>query len=58
MTRPNLVGVREGLTTVREVLALEGEDLAVPLYTLLMLLFFIYCYPIAWYTKKLEQRFN
>ena len=57
-TLTNLVGVREGLTTVREVLALEGEGLAVPLYTLLMVLFFIYCYPIAWYTKKLEQHFN
>lgn len=57
-TLTNLVGVREGLTTVREILALEGEGLAMPLYTLLMVLFFIYCYPIAWYTKKLEQRFN
>lgn len=57
-TLTNLVGVSEGLTAVREVLALEGERLAVPLYALLMLLFFIYCYPIAWWTKKLEQGFN
>jgi polar amino acid transport system permease protein len=57
-TLTNLVGVPEGLTAVREVLALEGERLAVPLYTLLMFLFFIYCYPIAWCTKKLEERFN
>jgi polar amino acid transport system permease protein len=57
-TLTNLVGVPEGLTAVREVLALEGERLAVPLYALLMFLFFIYCYPIAWWTKKLEQHFN
>ncbi len=56
-TLTNLVGVAEGLTAVREVLELEGEGLAVPLYAVLMLLFFIYCYPIAWYTRKLEQRF-
>jgi polar amino acid transport system permease protein len=57
-TLTNLVGVPEGLTAVREVLALEGERLAIPLYAFLMLLFFIYCYPIAWGTKKLERRFN
>jgi polar amino acid transport system permease protein len=57
-TLTNLVGVPEGLTAVREVLALEGEKLAIPLYAFLMLLFFLYCYPIALWTKKLEQRFN
>ncbi|NES21124.1 MAG: ABC transporter permease subunit, partial [Symploca sp. SIO3E6] len=53
-TLTNLVGVPEGLTAVREVLELEGEGLAIPLYTVLMLLFFIYCYPIARLTKELE----
>ncbi|MDJ0732767.1 MAG: amino acid ABC transporter permease [Nostocaceae cyanobacterium] len=56
-TLTNLVGVPEGLTTVRQVLELEGERLAIPLYTILMLLFFLYCYPIAWWTRKLERRF-
>lgn len=55
-TLTNLVGVPEGLTAVREVLELEGEGLAIPLYTVLMLLFFIYCYPIARWTRKLELR--
>ncbi|NEP12404.1 MAG: amino acid ABC transporter permease [Symploca sp. SIO2C1] len=55
-TLTNLVGVPEGLTAVREVLELEGEGLAIPLYTVLMLLFFIYCYPIARWTKELESR--
>ena len=55
-TLTNLVGVPEGLTSVRQVLELEGERFAIPLYTILMLLFFLYCYPIAWLTRKLEQR--
>jgi len=57
-TLTNLVGVPEGLTAVREVLELEGENLAIPLYTVLMLLFFIYCYPIARWTRQLEKRFS
>lgn len=55
-TLTNLVGVPEGLTSVRQVLELEGERFAIPLYTILMLLFFLYCYPIAWWTRKLEQQ--
>ena len=55
-TLTNLVGVPEGLTSVRQILELEGERFAIPLYTILMLLFFLYCYPIAWWTRKLEQR--
>ena len=56
-TLTNLVGVPEGLTAVRQVLELEGERFAIPLYSILMLLFFLYCYPIAWYTRKIEKRF-
>ena len=55
-TLTNLIGVPEGLTAVRQVLELEGESLAIPFYGFLMLLFFIYCYPIAFWTKKLEKR--
>ena len=54
-TLTNLVGVSEGLTAVREVLELEGERFAIPLYGILMLLFFLYCYPIARWTRKLEK---
>jgi polar amino acid transport system permease protein len=57
-TLTNLVGVPEGLTAVREVLTLEGERFAIPLYGLLMLLFFLYCYLIAHLTKILERRFR
>lgn len=55
-TLTHLIGVSEGLTAVRQVLELEGESLAIPLYGVLMFLFFIYCYPIAVLTKKLEQK--
>jgi polar amino acid transport system permease protein len=56
-TLTGMVGVPEGLTAVREVLELEGERLAIPCYSILMLLFFLYCYPIARWTRKLEKRF-
>ena len=56
-TLTGMVGVPEGLTAVREVLELEGERLAIPFYSVLMLLFFLYCYPIARWTRKLEKRF-
>ena len=55
-TLTNLIGVSEGLTAVRQVLELEGESFAIPFYGFLMLLFFIYCYPIALLTRRLEQR--
>lgn len=56
-TLTNLVGVPEGLTAVRQILELEGERLAIPFYGLLMVLFFCYCYPIAWWTRRLERKF-
>jgi polar amino acid transport system permease protein len=54
-TLTNLIGVPEGLTAVRQVLELEGEGFAIPFYGFLMFLFFIYCYPIARWTRRLEQ---
>lgn len=55
-TLTGIVGVPEGLTAVREVLEFEGERLAIPCYSILMLLFFLYCYPIAVWTRKLERK--
>lgn len=57
-TLTGIIGVPEGLTAVREILELEGEKFAIPLYTMLMLLFFIYCYPIARLTRILENKFS
>ncbi len=54
-TLTNLIGVSEGLTAVRQVLELEGEAFAIPFYGFLMFLFFIYCYPIAFLTRRLEK---
>jgi polar amino acid transport system permease protein len=56
-TLANLVGVDEGLTAVRRLLELEGQRFAIPFYTLLLVLFFAYCYPIARCTAGLERRF-
>ena len=52
-----IVGVQDGLTDVRAALAAENRtDLLLPLYAALLALFFLYCYPIAWFTRALERR--
>jgi polar amino acid transport system permease protein len=52
-----IVGVQDGLTDVRAALAAENRtDLLLPLYATLLALFFLYCYPIAWFTRTLERR--
>ena len=56
-TLTGIVGVPEGLSAVRVILEFEGENLAIPLYGILMLLFFFYCYPIARLTRILEKKF-
>jgi len=46
------------LTLTQRALAAESRtDLLVPFYGFVMLLFFVYCYPIARYTQKLELRY-
>ena len=52
----NLVGVNEGLTAVKRILELLGETYAIPFYSILLLLFFLYCYPIARFSNRLEAR--
>ncbi len=58
-TLASIVGVNEVMTVTGQVAAAEGDrsDLLAPLYTLVMLLFFVYCYPIAKFTARLERRF-
>ena len=55
----SLLGVEELITLTRQ--AMEGEDnhpeLLVPFYSFALLMFFIYCYPIARLTMALERRF-
>lgn len=55
----SVVGVSEVMTLTGQVLSSEGgrTDLLVPFYAYILLWFFIYCYPIARFTVRLERRF-
>ena len=55
----SIVGVSEIMTLTGRALAAEGgrTDLLAPFYSFVLLLFFIYCYPIARWTVHLEQKF-
>jgi polar amino acid transport system permease protein len=54
----SIVGVNDAMTLTQNALAAEGRgDLLLPMYGMLLLLFFAYCYPIARWTQTLERRF-
>ncbi|MEP3276234.1 MAG: amino acid ABC transporter permease [Stappiaceae bacterium] len=55
----SIVGVSEVMTLTGQALAAEGgrTDLLAPFYSFVLLLFFIYCYPIARWTVYLEKKF-
>ena len=55
----SIVGVSEVMTLTGEALAAEGGriDLLIPFYSFVLLLFFIYCYPIARWTVHLEKKY-
>jgi len=55
----SVVGIQDGLTITRAALVAESRpELMIPMYLMLLLLFFAYCYPIARATLVLERRFN
>ena len=56
----SIVGVSEVMTLTGQALAAEGgrTDLLAPFYSFVLLLFFVYCYPIARWTVRLEKRFS
>jgi polar amino acid transport system permease protein len=55
----SLVGVNDALLMTRSALMAEGRsELLLPMYTALLIMFFLYCYPIGYYTVKLERRFS
>ncbi len=58
-TLASIVGVNEIVTLASQVQAAEGgrTDLLAPLYGYVLLLFFIYSYPIARLTQRLERRY-
>lgn len=54
----SVVGVAEVMTQTQRVLAAESRpEFLVPFYAFVLLMFFVYCYPIARYTQKLELRY-
>jgi polar amino acid transport system permease protein len=55
----SVVGISDGLTVTRAALIAESRpELMIPMYLLLLLMFFAYCYPIARATLALERRLN
>lgn len=54
----SIVGVSEVMTLASRVLAAEvRNDLLIPLYGMILVWFFLYCYPIARLTLWLERRY-
>jgi polar amino acid transport system permease protein len=55
----SVVGIQDGLTVTRAALVAESRpELMLPMYLMLLLMFFAYCYPIARLTIALERRFH
>lgn len=54
----SIVGVEDSVTVARAVLSAENSPaLLMPVYGLLLILFFAYCAPIARWTRALEKRY-
>lgn len=54
----SILGVQDAMTLTQDALASEGrQDLLIPFYLWLMVWFFVYTYPIARWTRRLERRF-
>jgi polar amino acid transport system permease protein len=54
----SVVGVTEVMTMTQRVLSAENRPAyLVPFYAFVLLLFFLYCYPIARLTRRLEARY-
>jgi len=55
----SIVGVAEALQVTTEALVSEARfELLIPMYLYLLTWFFIYCYPIALLTERLERKFG
>ena len=54
----SIVGVEEVMTLAGQVLAADGRpELLVPIYSFVLVWFFVYCYPIARWTVRLEKKY-
>ena len=57
-TLASIVGVSEVMTVTNRITNAEGRtDLLIPIYSYVLLAFFVYCYPIARWTRLLEARY-
>ena len=57
-TLASVVGVSEVMTITGRITNAEGRtDLLIPIYGYVLLAFFVYCYPIARWTRRLEARY-
>ena len=55
----SIVGVNEALTLTSDALVAESrQELLLPMYSYILLWFFLVCYPIARFTQSLERRFT
>jgi polar amino acid transport system permease protein len=55
----SIMGVEEAVRFSQQALEAEGSrpELLMPFYSFLLVIFFVYCYPIARWTIRLEKRF-
>ena len=54
----SIVGVNDAMTLTQDALAAEQRsELLMPMYGLLLVVFFLYCYPIARWTQYLERKY-
>ena len=57
-TLASIVSVSEVMTITGGISNAEGRtDLLIPIYSYVLLALFVYCYPIAVWTKRLEARY-
>jgi polar amino acid transport system permease protein len=55
----SIVGVNDAMTLTQDALAAESRsELLIPMYLMLLILFFCYCYPIARLTLYFERKFS
>ena len=58
-TLASIVGVSEVMTVTLRITNAEGRtDLLIPIYSYVLLWFFLYCYPISRWTRRLEARYS
>ena len=58
-TLASIVGVSEVMTITLRITNAEGRtDLLIPIYSYVLLWFFLYCYPISLWTRRLEGRYE